>query len=185
MYFSVNKGIHSHRDLNSESSSTDKTNLLGPMTSRLHSPTPRVHKPVEHVELSHGGGTVWWHVQSVRTLYVQLCNEFTTHYTYSLVLNLVPGIVCGTKRDYTCSCDVNSLHNCKFSEVSVSDLDQRRPHYFRSQWLDVITHAWPRIWVMQQWPNLVTFFSSDMKWYVRRFFILFCFPCPMYFYYNW
>jgi hypothetical protein len=43
LYFSEKKGIiHSHRDLNSVSSSTDKTNLLGPMTSRLRSPAPRV-----------------------------------------------------------------------------------------------------------------------------------------------
>ena len=43
LYFSVNKGIiHSHRDLNSVSSFTDKTNLLGPMPSRLRSPAPRV-----------------------------------------------------------------------------------------------------------------------------------------------
>jgi len=34
--------IHSHRDLNSVSSSTDKTNLLGPIPSRLRSPAPRV-----------------------------------------------------------------------------------------------------------------------------------------------
>jgi hypothetical protein len=31
-----------------------------------------------------------------RGLQVQLCSEFTTHSTYSLVLNLVPGIVGGT-----------------------------------------------------------------------------------------
>ena len=43
LYFSGKKGIiHSHRDLNSVSSSTDKTNLLGPIPSRLRSPTPRV-----------------------------------------------------------------------------------------------------------------------------------------------
>jgi hypothetical protein len=36
LYFSVKKGIfHSHRDLNLVSSSTDKTNLLGPMSSTL------------------------------------------------------------------------------------------------------------------------------------------------------
>jgi hypothetical protein len=34
--------IHSHRDLNSVSSSTDKTNLLGHIPSRLRSPDPRV-----------------------------------------------------------------------------------------------------------------------------------------------
>jgi hypothetical protein len=39
----LKKGIiHSHRDLNSVSSSTDKTNLLGPIPSRLRSPAPRV-----------------------------------------------------------------------------------------------------------------------------------------------
>ena len=32
-----------------------------------------------------------------RTLHVQLYSEFTTHYTWSLVLNLVPGIVSGRK----------------------------------------------------------------------------------------
>ena len=37
--------IHSHRDLNSVSSSTDKTNLLGPIPSRLRSPTPRASIP--------------------------------------------------------------------------------------------------------------------------------------------
>jgi hypothetical protein len=43
LYFSGKKGIiHSHRDLNSVSSSTDKTNLLGPIPSRLRSPAPRV-----------------------------------------------------------------------------------------------------------------------------------------------
>ena len=31
--------------------------------------------------------------------HVQLRSEFTTHFTVSLVLNLVPGIVSGTKRD--------------------------------------------------------------------------------------
>ena len=37
--FSVKTGIiHSHRDLNSESSSTERTNLLEPMTSSLRSP---------------------------------------------------------------------------------------------------------------------------------------------------
>ncbi len=46
LYFSAKKGIiHSHRDLNSVSSSTDKTNLLDPMPSRLRSPSPRVRKP--------------------------------------------------------------------------------------------------------------------------------------------
>jgi hypothetical protein len=46
LYLSVKKGIiHSHRDLNSVSSSTDKTNLLGSIPSRLRSPTPRVRKP--------------------------------------------------------------------------------------------------------------------------------------------
>ncbi len=43
LYFSAKKGIiHSHRDLNSVLSSTDKTNLLGPIPSRLRSPAPRV-----------------------------------------------------------------------------------------------------------------------------------------------
>ena len=46
LYFSVKKGIiHSHRDLNSVSSSTENTNLLGTMSSRLHCPTPRVRNP--------------------------------------------------------------------------------------------------------------------------------------------
>ncbi len=40
-------------------------------------------------------------VVNVCALHVQLCSEFTTHRTYSLVLNLVPGIVSGTKRDCT------------------------------------------------------------------------------------
>ena len=40
---------------------------------------------------------------TVCVLHVQLYSEFTTHYTYSLVLNLVPGIVTGTKRDCTCT----------------------------------------------------------------------------------
>jgi hypothetical protein len=42
-YMSVKKKgiIHSHRDLNSVSSSTDKTNLLGPIPSRLRSPVIR------------------------------------------------------------------------------------------------------------------------------------------------
>ena len=35
--------IHSHRALNSVSSSTDKSNLLGPIPSRLRSAAPRVH----------------------------------------------------------------------------------------------------------------------------------------------
>ncbi len=39
----------------------------------------------------------------IRILHVQLCSEFTLHYTYSLVLNLVPGILSGTKRDCTCT----------------------------------------------------------------------------------
>jgi hypothetical protein len=50
LYFSVKEGIiHSHRDLNSVSSSTYKTNLLGSMTSRLRSPGPRVRR--HHVQL--------------------------------------------------------------------------------------------------------------------------------------
>ncbi len=45
LHFGVKKGIlHSHRYLNSVSSSNDKTNLLGTMSSRLHSPVPRVRK---------------------------------------------------------------------------------------------------------------------------------------------
>ena len=36
-------------------------------------------------------------------VHVQFCSEFTVHCTYSLVLNLVPGIVSGTKRDFTCT----------------------------------------------------------------------------------
>ncbi len=58
LYFSVKKGIiHSHRDLNSVSSSTDKTNLLGPMLSRLRSPAPRVCKPPRAAGSSGGGST--------------------------------------------------------------------------------------------------------------------------------
>jgi len=40
---------------------------------------------------------------TARAWYAQLCRVFTTHYTCSLVLNLVTGIVSGTKRDCTCS----------------------------------------------------------------------------------
>ena len=58
LYFSVKKGIiHSHRDLNSVSSSTDKTTLLGPIPSRLHSPTDRVRKPPRAVVSIAGGNT--------------------------------------------------------------------------------------------------------------------------------
>ena len=38
---------------------------------------------------------------TTRTLHVELCREFTSQYTCSLVLNLVPGIDSGTKRDYS------------------------------------------------------------------------------------
>jgi hypothetical protein len=56
LYFSVKKGIiHSHRDLNSVSSSTDKTNLLGPIPSRLRSPGPRVN--IRVAVSSDGGNT--------------------------------------------------------------------------------------------------------------------------------
>jgi hypothetical protein len=49
--FSVKKKIiHSHHALNSVSSSTDKTNLLGPIPSRLRSPIPRV-RASHHVQL--------------------------------------------------------------------------------------------------------------------------------------
>jgi hypothetical protein len=49
--------IHSHRDLNSVPSSTDKTNLLGPIPSRLHSPAPHVRKPPRETDSSSGGST--------------------------------------------------------------------------------------------------------------------------------
>jgi hypothetical protein len=49
--------IHSHRDLNSVSSSTDKTNLSGPIPSRLRSPAPRVCNPPRAVASSVGGNT--------------------------------------------------------------------------------------------------------------------------------
>jgi hypothetical protein len=56
--FSVKKGIiHSHRDLNSVSSSTNKTTLLGPIPSRLRSPAPRVRKPPRAAASSAGGST--------------------------------------------------------------------------------------------------------------------------------
>jgi hypothetical protein len=56
LYFSGKKGIiHSHRDLNSVSSSTDKTNLLGPIPSRLRSPAPRVR--TRAAASSDGGST--------------------------------------------------------------------------------------------------------------------------------
>jgi hypothetical protein len=48
---------HSHRVLNSLSSSTDKKNLLGPIPSRLHSPTPRVPNPPREVVSSDEGNT--------------------------------------------------------------------------------------------------------------------------------
>jgi hypothetical protein len=61
---------------------------------------------------------------TARALYVQLCSEFTTHCTYSLVLNLVPGIVSGTKKGLhvhcTCSCTVNSLYKCSRSVASLT-----------------------------------------------------------------
>ena len=58
IYFSVKKGIiHSHRDLNSVSLSTDKTNCLGSIPSRLHSPTSRVRKPPHTTVLSVRGST--------------------------------------------------------------------------------------------------------------------------------
>jgi hypothetical protein len=54
--FQCKKGIiHSHRDLNSVSSSTDKTNLLGPIPSRLRSPGPRVS--IRVAVSSDGGNT--------------------------------------------------------------------------------------------------------------------------------
>ena len=37
--------VHSHRDLNSALSSTDRTNLLGPIPSSLRIPAPRMRKP--------------------------------------------------------------------------------------------------------------------------------------------
>jgi hypothetical protein len=59
LYFSGKKGIiHSHRDLNSVSSCTDKTNLLGPMPSRLRSPAPRVY--TRAVASSDGGKHFIW-----------------------------------------------------------------------------------------------------------------------------
>jgi hypothetical protein len=58
LYFSVKKGIiHSHRYLNSVSSSTDKTNLLVSMPSRLRSPAPRVRQPPRATGSSAGGIT--------------------------------------------------------------------------------------------------------------------------------
>ncbi len=58
LYFGVKKGvINWHRDLNSMSSSTEKTNLLGPMTTRLHSPVPRVRKSPRAGVLSVVGNT--------------------------------------------------------------------------------------------------------------------------------
>ena len=36
-----------------------------------------------------------------RVLHTQLCSEFTTHWSFSLVIKFVPGIVSGTKRDCT------------------------------------------------------------------------------------
>jgi hypothetical protein len=54
--FSVKKK-HSHRDLNSVSSTTDKTNLVGPIPSRLRSPDPRVRKPPRAAVSSAGGRT--------------------------------------------------------------------------------------------------------------------------------
>ena len=57
LYFSAKKGIlHSHRDLNSVSSSTDRTNLLGSIPSRLRSPVPHVRKPAR-AAASIAGGT--------------------------------------------------------------------------------------------------------------------------------
>jgi len=56
--FQCKKGIiHSHRDLNSVSSVTDKTKLLGPMPSRLRSPAPLVRKPPRAAASSAGGIT--------------------------------------------------------------------------------------------------------------------------------
>jgi hypothetical protein len=49
--------IHSHRDMNSVSSSADKTNLLGPIPSRLCSPAPRVRKPPRAAPSCAGGST--------------------------------------------------------------------------------------------------------------------------------
>ena len=43
-------------------------------------------------------------------------SDLPPHWMYSLVINLVPGIVSGingTHVYYTCSCSVNSLYNCK------------------------------------------------------------------------
>jgi len=40
---------------------------------------------------------------TARVLHAQLCSEFTSHWTCTVVLNLVPGIVSGTKRDCTCT----------------------------------------------------------------------------------
>jgi hypothetical protein len=53
------------------------------------------------------------------TRVVTLCSEFTDHYTCSLVLKLVPGIVSGTKRDCTYTVHSCSLHNCTCSVVSL------------------------------------------------------------------
>ena len=55
---------------------------------------------------------------TVRVLHVQLWREFTTHYTWSLVLNLALGIVGGTKRDSTCSSTVNSLYTHTFHRTT-------------------------------------------------------------------
>jgi hypothetical protein len=60
LHFSVKRGIIMSSltcDLNSVSSSTDKTNLLGSIPSRLHSPAPRVHKSPRVSDSSVGGST--------------------------------------------------------------------------------------------------------------------------------
>jgi len=53
-----------------------------------------------------------------RQLYVY-CVEWIHYTVCSLVLNLVPGIVSGTKRDCTCTArTVVQWHNCRYSEVT-------------------------------------------------------------------
>ena len=48
----------------------------------------------EHEDNTHHDGGI--PSGTARALHVQLCSEFTSHYMFSLVLNLVPGIVSGT-----------------------------------------------------------------------------------------
>jgi hypothetical protein len=81
LYFSAKKRIiHSHRVLNPVSSSTDKTNLLGPIPSRLRSVTPHVRVVCTRAVVSHGT----YHVTHIHAhTHTPVHRSFTSSCTFS------------------------------------------------------------------------------------------------------